>query len=246
VVLAAGFDDAARARWVRRLLGEIATREPGARCTLVRAVPDTLRFASQKAPAPMSLPPATQPTQPAQSTPPAQLTQSTQLAQPAQFTPPTSLTLIERRPPCLCCSDAGLADELARLASPLASPLDAPLASAAPRPVCACACAWLIVELPAATLVWTREELLRTLPSPAPRLSTVMVRRPSAANNAAGAALWNLPGLADFDVHDGDSATTAVRAIIQNAARAGDQFLHKNEDQQTRLSYINECKIEGT
>jgi hypothetical protein len=100
-------------------------------------------------------------------------------------------------------------DELTRLASPLASPL------AAPRP----ACAWLIVEIPAATLVWTCEELRRTLPSSAPRLFTVMVRRLSAANNGAGTALWNLPGLADFDVFDESSAANAIRAIARSDAR---------------------------
>jgi hypothetical protein len=84
-------------------------------------------------------------------------------------------------------------------------------------------------------LVWTREELLRTLPAPAPRLFTVMVRRPSAANNATGAALWNLPGLADFDVSDEASAATAVRAITQNAARVGDQFSHENKDQHSPM-----------
>jgi hypothetical protein len=164
VVLAGGFDDAGRARWVRRLLGEIAARDPETRCTLVRAVPDTSRPGSKKDPAP-----------------------------PA---PITRLTLLERRPPCLCCPDAGLADDLARLA--------------AARP------AWLIVELPAAILVWTREELRRTLPESRP--VSVMVRRPS-ANLAGGAALWNLPGLADFEVLDEASAENAARAIVQNDER---------------------------
>jgi hypothetical protein len=224
VVLAGGFDDAARARWVRRLLGEIAAREPKARCTLVRAVPDTLRSGTEKD----SVPPAS----PASASTPASTSASTylspftlpfalspftQFAQPAQLTQstqPTQLTLLERRPPCLCCPDAGLVDELTRLASPLAARLAAPLASplASPRP----ACAWLIVELPVATLVWTREELRRTLPAPVARLFTVMVRRPSAANNTAGAALWNLPGLADFEVFDAQTAETVASAIVQS------------------------------
>ncbi|OAM87210.1 hypothetical protein OH491_00430 [Termitidicoccus mucosus] len=166
VVLAGGFDDAGRARWVRRLLGEIAARAPETRCTLVRAVPDTLCPGPKKEPAP-----------------------------PA---PVTQLTLLERRPPCLCCPDSGLVDELARLTS-------------AERP------AWLIVEIPAATLVWTREELRRALPES--RLFSVMVRRPSAAKNGACTALWDLSGLADFDVLDGDSAENAIRSIARSDER---------------------------
>jgi hypothetical protein len=217
VVLAGGFDDAARARWVRCLLGEIAAREPKARCTLVRAVPDTLRSlrsGMEKASVPPASPasvstPVSTPTYLSPFTLPFALSPFTQLTQPAQLTQsmqPTQLTLHERRPPCLCCPDAGLVDELTRLAAPLATPL------ATPRP----ACAWLIVELPVATLVWTREELRRTLPAPAARLFTVMVRRPSAANNTAGAALWNLPGLADFEVFDAQTAETVASAIVQS------------------------------
>jgi hypothetical protein len=46
-----------------------------------------------------------------------------------------------------------------------------------------------------------------------------MIRRSPAANDATGAAaLWNLPGLADLDVHDTATAATAIHTIMQNAA----------------------------
>ncbi len=162
VVLAGGFDDAGRTRWVRGLLAAIIANDPGARCSVVCAAPGRGAFAGRAA-------------------------------------PPGRVTLLARRPPCLCCPDAGLVDDLARLA--------------ALRP------AWIVVELSAATLAWTRGELRRTLPES--RTVSVIVRRPAAAGNEGGAGLWDLPGLADFEVRDESSAENTIRAIVRGGASRG-------------------------